>query len=158
MLDVGANIGISTRVLAIRFPAAMAGVVERHAENFELLVRNTEGIGGMAAGLHATLWESDAPLWVRTGEDGENWSLYVFAHDRTGAEVPGITEPSLLSRFEIKRVDVMKIDVEGGDLEVFADVTDWIGRVEIALEAFSARWTGGRFWGRLVRGRPSSPP
>lgn len=66
MLDVGVNIGISTRVLAVRFPAAMAGVVERHAENFELLVRNTEGLG---------------------------------------------------------------------------EVTDWIGRVESALEAYSMRWT-----------------
>jgi hypothetical protein len=55
--------------------------------------------------------------------------------------------PSVLSRFDMPRVDLLKIDIEGAEREVFARKPDWVRRVGMfiielhgadAREAFTA--------------------
>ncbi len=166
VIDAGANIGISTRVLAERFPRARIIAIELEAANAALLRRNTACVDRVTC-LHAGLWAEDCDLVVADGPDASSWSFHAVplsaspALDR-GRMVPGMSMHTILERFGIDRLDVLKVDIEGGEVEVFAGADDWIDRVdgvmielherlrpgsaaliEDALERLPIRWTEG---------------
>ena len=137
VIDAGANIGVSTRVLAERFPHASIIAVEIEDENFALLEKNTRCLDRIDL-VQAALWGEDCDLVLEDGQDGENWSFRAvrgsgYDGRPTSRSVTGLRVSTLMDRFDLRKVDVMKIDIEGGEFEVFQDADHWIDRVDAIL-------------------------
>lgn len=167
VIDAGANIGASSRMLASRFPNAIVLAVELEGSNYRMLERNVIDHPRIES-IHAGLWSSNEPLLVRSGRDNENWSFHaeVESGDGDASTIPGITIEAILddvrTRHGLERIDVLKMDIEGGELPVLADCVSWIDRVdaimielhedlqpgstaafEAATKDFSRRWEEG---------------
>jgi FkbM family methyltransferase len=126
VIDAGANIGLSAVYFATRFPNAKVVAIEPQGENFRLLERNTRHYPQVVP-LHAALWSDDTTLGLSNPDDRVD--SYQYSPDAVVETVEAFNMNSVLARFDMARVDVLKIDIEGAETEVFAPKPEWVGRV-----------------------------
>jgi FkbM family methyltransferase len=125
IVDLGANVGFSTIALARRYPTARFVCVEPTAENRALLERNL-GLNGIDATI--------LPYAI-VGTAGR-YQLNVGAHPSANnvsasddGSIEGITLGELLDRAGVEQVDLLKIDIEGAERQVFEAPAGWADRV-----------------------------
>lgn len=125
VLDLGANIGASARVLARYYPAAEILAVEPEPGNFELLEANTRGFERIRC-LRAAVAATDGE--VRLADPGRSTDAYRTGPAAEGDDlgtVPALSVPALLRMTEATPF-LAKIDIEGAEAELFAGATDWV--------------------------------
>ena len=153
VVDCGAHIGLASAYFLCRYPHARVLAVEPDAANHALCRRNLEPFGARASVLRAALWSCRRPLAVRPWLAG-TWAASV---EPIGATAPadltelaasaelveGADVPTLLARAGWEVVDLLKVDVEGAEREVFGTGDlGWLERVrciEIELHGDDAR-------------------
>jgi FkbM family methyltransferase len=137
IVDAGANIGITALWYADRYPGAAIIAVEPHADNFGLLVENVRRhpeITPVRAALgpvsgHATLDNPSAQTC------SYRYHMVDLAGATAQATVPVLTVADILDRFGMERVDLLKLDIEGAERELFQGDLDFLDRVDaIAIE------------------------
>lgn len=132
IVDTGAYTGFSAIFFANKYPAADIIAVEPDPENFKLLVRNVRCYPRIRP-LQAAIWFEDTDLDLYSQTEG-HWASSLFASsprpDRSGIHrVRAIAIESLMSQFSLERIDVLKIDIEGAEKELFEHSAPWIDRV-----------------------------
>ena len=126
VIDAGANIGLSAIYFAMRFPNATVVAIEPQSENFRLLERNTAHYPQVVP-LHAALWNDDTTLGLSNPDDRVD--SYQYSPHAAQQTVSAFKLPTVMTRFSMSRADVLKIDIEGAETEVFADRPGWVGDV-----------------------------
>jgi FkbM family methyltransferase len=133
IIDAGANIGASTLFFAEAFPSAKVVGIEPEEGNFRLLQKNTETCSNVIA-VKAALWGSNDTRMIQNRFTGE-WGFTVSDSDNkteaTGQEVECITMKTLMERHGITHIDLLKMDIEGAEKDVFEHAAGWIGAVDI---------------------------
>ncbi len=128
IVDVGANAGYASVAFANRWPEADIIAVEPEASNVALCRRNLE-LYPRASVVQAALWSRPGRLRIANPHAGK-WAFQVRP-DESG-EIVAMTIDQLAAG---RRIDVLKIDVEGAEREVFANAPAWIADVgAIAVE------------------------
>jgi FkbM family methyltransferase len=135
IVDAGANIGMASIYYTHRFPEARIIAIEAEASNFDVLVRNVRPYANITP-IHAALWNRDGEISVSepnplTGASGK-WGF--VTNEGPGVKVRAITMRTLLEEMRIRSVDLLKVDIEGAEIEVFG-ACDWIQDIRcIAIE------------------------
>jgi FkbM family methyltransferase len=121
IVDAGANIGISTVWFGTQFPKATIVAIEPQSDNFSLLSLNTKNFN--VNPIHGALSNRCGTIKVFDPGHGE-WGF------RTGQHEGGYVEE--VSSYDIKTFIepnltpfILKIDIEGGEAEVFERNTDY---------------------------------
>ena len=135
IVDAGANIGLASILFANRFPQARIIAIEAERNNFELLKKNVAPYSRITP-LHAALWNHNGSVDVMDPGLG-NWGFMTGTHAAPGEQgmaarhaVPSFTVDRLMADHSIDRIDILKMDIEGAELEVLADASAWIDRVD----------------------------
>ena len=125
IVDAGANIGIETIRMRYFFPQARILAVEASAENYRVLARNTADDKAWVEALHSGVWSSEAALRLQPGGTNEAFSV------RPGepADLQAIGMNEVLQRVG-GEIDILKMDIEGSEYEVFSKNTDWVEHVK----------------------------
>jgi FkbM family methyltransferase len=134
IVDGGAHVGYSSLFFAAQYPEARVIAVEPEAGNFELLRINTLQSDRITS-LHAALWSHDARLEVQSDPYGSTWGFSV-TEDLTSQnpQVRAISIPSLMREFELETIDLLKVDIEGAEKELFSGAAaEWLPRVRNIL-------------------------
>jgi len=121
IVDCGANIGLGSLFFASRYPNARVLAIEPHPDNFELLKFNTAHepriipvhacvVGKISGKRYITI---DQPAWGNTiNQTGD------------GVAVEQTTVEQLMQKTSyagnVDRIDLLKIDIEGTERELFA--------------------------------------
>ena len=138
IVDAGANIGLASIYFAGIFPDARIIAIEPEESNFELLKKNVSPYRNITA-INAAVWNENKRIslvdpglgkWgFMTQERGEEREvLGSSCHD-----VEAITIEKLMKEFQIDHIDILKVDIEGAEREVFADSSAWIGKVDVLI-------------------------
>jgi FkbM family methyltransferase len=121
IIDGGAHIGCASVFFAIKFPHAIIYSIEPEEGNFAMLRQNLKEYQNSIP-LHAALWSRPASLKI--GDAGaESWSFRVVEQDTLS---PSIETVLALTIGEIsgwtggKVIDILKLDIEGSEKEIFA--------------------------------------
>ncbi len=133
IIDAGANIGMSTLFFAQKFPQAQILAIEPEASNFDLLQRNTADYPNITT-IKAALWgvgEQRPILDRHTGHWGYTVSETANRTEVTGQQIRCLTVADLMDQYQIKKIDLFKIDIEGAEKNVFENAGPWIERVDI---------------------------
>ena len=117
IIDAGANIGLSTRLFANRFPKAKIIAIEPEAENYKLLKLNTEEFPNIIP-VHAALMDYDGNGNVI--DVGEGDLAYQVKAEQNGIQsVKCISFKTMCEKYEIEEVNLLKIDIEGTEYDLF---------------------------------------
>jgi FkbM family methyltransferase len=138
VVDCGANIGCSAAFFLSQFPGCKVIALEPDPGNFEVLERNMQWYGDRAILLRNALWSHDTGLVLSRGRyrDNADWSTQVrTANAGEAPDVDAISMQTLFSRFQMSRIHILKVDIEGAEAVVFANPGDWLDKVDsIAIE------------------------
>lgn len=139
IIDCGANIGLATLYFKKRFPMSKIYALEPESSNFELLKRNTERHNDVVP-IHAAVWDKDGKVGVIDTGGGKASFITQNSDDHKGElieEIRAMTMDSIINEIHSdKRIDLLKIDIEGSEFEIFKELNIfWIERIEnLAIE------------------------
>ena len=144
VLDLGGNIGLASLFFATRFPKCQIAIVEPDKGNYELLQRNLAGLVacGRCQLFHGAVWSDNVPLVVSAPLEGTEFdAIQVSCASpclEAGVSVQGYTIASLLELSHFPHVDILKIDVEGAEVELFRGDMVWLSKVNAITIEFHA--------------------
>lgn len=150
IIDAGAYTGFSAIYFAEKYPAATILALEPDPSNFALLVHNTRPYPNVVP-LSQALWHRDGRIDLQDPGTG-HWGFYVAPDppqaaqalaQGEAAQVEAVTMRTLIERFALERIDLLKINVEGAEREIFEHSGDWIGRVGAIFAALHDRFLPG---------------
>jgi FkbM family methyltransferase len=141
IVDCGAHIGLATLWFAVKFPRARIFAIEPASENFDILCWNVKPYPNITP-VHAAVWDHEARVrLVNPGNEPWAWETKEY----NSGEVPTVTLPGLLGREPDSVPLVVKIDIEGSEIEVFRTNLEWIERtplIVIELHDWQGGWRG----------------
>src|SRR5688572_10912341 len=143
IIDAGAHIGLAAVWFANRFPDARILAVEPETENFELLCRNAAPYPNIAP-VRAGIWSTDTELDVIDPGLG-TWGFMTSAWGDSALRgerrerVRGVTVDGLMREHGLDHIDVLKVDIEGAEREVFAAPGEWLERTDLIIAELHER-------------------
>lgn len=156
IVDLGANAGQASLYFRLRYPEARIIAVEPDPSALRHLERNLCGDSNAVVRRHAVS-PRHGPVRLARYPD-ESWKTRVTAAaDETAVTVRGATLDELFAEERLERVDLLKIDIEGLELDVLS-TSPALGAVDTVIgelhywmlgvdreEALQAMQANGRF-------------
>lgn len=137
MIDCGANVGFSTSYFLTKYPTLKVVAVEPEKDNFDMLRMNTARFGSRCQPVRAAVWSRNTRAKVCSGKPGEReeWATTVKeSADSAGLDVPAYDVGTLMSWNSWDTLDLLKIDVEGAEAEVFGPGCEhWLPQVKVII-------------------------
>jgi len=132
IIDGGANIGLASVLLANTYPKAKILAVEPHSDNGLMLRLNCRGYDNVEL-IPTAIWSSNTFLEIANPDSEIHGGFQV--RETGSAQTPGsfqaVTITSLLERGGAVDIDLLKLDIEGAEAEIFSrGYQHWIGRVK----------------------------
>jgi FkbM family methyltransferase len=143
IVDCGANIGCASVFFLNRYPKARVLAIEADEKNFEVCRLNLEPYGTRVKAIHGAVWPRTEALTVDRGEgnDGDAWSFQVRpCREGEPKEIDAFSLADLLQEAPNHRIDLLKIDIEGGEEQLFsAEVDPWLSRTKTIVIEFHGK-------------------
>lgn len=136
IIDAGANIGIATLFFSNKYPQAKIVAIEPEASNFGILTKNCGSLPNVIL-INAALWPTAHGLAIQNA-GAEKWAFSVVEEQKSPGlgSIRSVTIPDLMRDWGIEYIDILKLDIEGAERELFNAGSDaWLGCVgQIIIE------------------------
>ncbi len=136
IVDAGANIGLASVFFAAKYPEARVLAIEPEISNFTLLSKNIAPYSNVVP-IRGALWkENTAVPLVDPGMGHWGFRATDSKGDEAGRlidKVQGMTVDKLMRSYDISYMDILKVDIEGGEKDLFENVSGWIGKVGVIM-------------------------
>lgn len=139
IVDLGANIGLASIYFALRYPSASIVAYEPDSSNFQVMTENVSPLRDQIHCVNAAAWSANDTVALEfedsQGVDLKPWGIRT-SESATGPRVPCFRLETIFDNAGFSSVDLLKIDIEGAEAEVFTDRSLlWLPRVRfICLE------------------------
>ncbi len=142
IIDGGANIGLAVLYFKKHYPNAKIIAFEPDMESFEFLKKNIESNNIKGVEIYNTaLSDTSGTLTFYTSTEmlvgdvrGSAVLEQINTHIGTTGELKEVTVPcEKLSVFINKKVDLLKLDIEGSEGKVFQEIGDKFGMIENSI-------------------------
>lgn len=138
IVDAGANIGLASLYFSNKFPNTRIIAIEPEESNFELLKINVKPYQNIIP-IKAALWHEDKMINLVDPNLGK-WGFITQAQDTnqesfgdTVHDVRGMTVDTMMREQGIEHIDILKMDIEGSEREVFRDPSPWIRKIDALI-------------------------
>lgn len=140
IVDAGGYTGLSAAFFAHQYPEATIIAIEPDEENFGLLKDNTARFPNVHP-VHAAVWSESGVISLTDPGYGA-WGFQVATYRDHAAAVAvdeaatptglvrAVTIDEIIKEFNLDRIDLLKIDVEGSEKEIFGGAGSWISSVD----------------------------
>jgi FkbM family methyltransferase len=135
VIDVGANFGYYTRLAAKRVgKTGHVYAFEADKENFEYLAQNTKKFPNITSyNTAVTDHTGIVDFFHFTGESASGVHSMLQAEGTERRQIEGISLDDFLVRENISQIDMLKIDVEGAEPQVFAGMRQLLTKKPIVI-------------------------
>ncbi len=141
IVDGGAYVGYSTAYYALAYPEARIIAVEPEPNNLAQLRANTKDLPNVTV-VHGAIWHRRERLHIEN--PGAASYSFRMTPDTAGAEfVQAFTIPDLMALAETDFIDILKLDIEGAEREVFQHAGPWIRQTGILCVEVHDRYKPG---------------
>ena len=130
IIDCGANIGLASLYFLSKYPGATIIALEPERENYECLQRNLTNYPNVTC-LKKGIWNKSSLLKITNTEKGSLAFIVEETTVPTGNTIEGISVSDLMKEYEINRIDILKVDIEGSEEQVFLGNVDWLPKVRM---------------------------
>lgn len=133
ILDCGANIGMSTVFFKNKFPQAKVVAIEPEQSNFDMLKRNTKMYEDVHC-MNAGIWNKSTNIIIKDNDYG-NWGFMVEEINYKNEDtLKAVSIDKIMEDFNVDQIDILKIDIEGSEREVFEKNFDqWLSKTKILI-------------------------
>ena len=149
IIDAGANIGMASIYFATKYREAKIVAIEPEENNYKLLKLNTEN--------YSNITTINGALWNRTGEISlfdtglgnvgfmveTNISTIKPAAKKIKHLTEAVTVDGIMNEFSMEYIDILKIDIEGSEKEVFESCRNWIHKTRCIIVELHERMKKG---------------
>jgi len=138
IVDCGAYAGYSSIYFLNKFPTSKIIAIEPDSHNFEIAKINLLPYNDRVTLIPAAIWGSPGRLTLSRGTygDGREWATQVrtsMLGEKPDTTAIGIGD--IIQLYNINNIDLLKIDIEGSEINVFSSNTSWLDNVKnIAIE------------------------
>jgi len=148
IVDAGANIGLASIYFANMYPESQIIAIEPEASNYEMLKMNVAPYSNIIP-LNAALWDKNEEIslvdpglgkWAFMTKGDDSQEVYL---GNMGHKVQGMTVDRIMEDNGLEKIDILKIDIEGAEREVFRDSSSWIGKVDALIVELHERMKSG---------------
>lgn len=139
IIDGGAYVGYSPIYFANKYPGTNIIAVEPAFSNFKFLRENTHHYQEIEL-IHAGIWHKKAWLRIKN-PGGEEWGFEVEEiEEMEPGSIKGITIEEILKKSGYKEIDLLKLNIEGAEKEIFSNNYEkWLDKVNILIIEFHDR-------------------
>lgn len=158
MIDLGANIGLTSRLLLAQHPRAKVLAVEPDPGNVEMLERNLADFKrvGRCQVKRAAVWGEAGVVHLTKPINGDsarisvaNFSAVEDSRPHGGpstSKAEAFTVEQIIADSGFPHVDILKLDIEGAEASIFGGSLDWLEKVHaIAIEFHGESRARSRF-------------
>lgn len=132
IIDGGANCGFSTAWLASFYPEAKIIAVEPNSESLKMISLNCRHFPNVEI-VEGGLWSDDGYLQIED-PDAMSWAMkYQPGHAGEDGGCRAYTIGRLMESTRMNNCDLLKLDIEGAEKEVFSDAENWTHKVAAVL-------------------------
>jgi FkbM family methyltransferase len=126
IVDAGANIGLASIYYAMAYPKARIVAIEPESSNFELLKENVKNYSNIYCE-NAGLWDKSTYLKIYNPYGQKHSFTVEESNDPQG--IKAITVDDVMNQHDFPFIDILKVDIEGAEKEVFSGHPGWIKKV-----------------------------
>jgi FkbM family methyltransferase len=149
IIDAGANIGMSSIYFANKYKGAVIIAIEPEESNYVLLKRNTKNYTNIIT-IKAALWNKPEEISLYDTNLG-NFGFMVGKNDAEMKpsikikkhNTSTITIDEIIKNINIDFIDIIKIDIEGSEKEVFESCNNWITKTNCLIIELHERMKKG---------------
>lgn len=141
IVDLGANIGLASLYFAASYPGCRILAVEPNDSSYKLLNSNLGKLiaTGRCKTLNAGVWSSETTLAPDDSFEAGHYSAFATREVSVEAErdsgMIGLPMRRILAHSGFEKIDLLKVDIEGAEVELFKGDLDWLRQVgAIAIE------------------------
>jgi FkbM family methyltransferase len=149
IIDAGANVGMAAIYFANKYKNAKIIAIEPESGNYDLLKQNTKN--------YANIITKKAALWNVSGEislfdTGLGNDAFMVESDKAKLNTPAknikqtiktVTVDDIIDEFHINSIDILKIDIEGSEKEVFETSASWVNKTKCIIVELHERMKKG---------------
>ena len=125
IVDLGSNIGVTAMYWAQRYPRARMVLVEPDQENFALLQRNTSAFQDRCVLLNVAVADQRGEATFFRSEREYGHSILKGDDSVSEIRVRTLTVSDVIEEAGFPRVDLLKMDIEGGEIIVMPTIASW---------------------------------
>jgi FkbM family methyltransferase len=142
IIDGGANIGCASVYFSLHFPNAKIVAIEPEKNNFELLKKNVEPCKNIQC-IQAGIWDKNEKLSLTNPKGGA--AEFMFdSNTNVDNSINGMTISAIMNSQHWNEVDILKLDIEGAEKEVFSsNDLSWLTKVKLLIIELHDRYKEG---------------
>jgi FkbM family methyltransferase len=130
IIDCGANIGLASLFFLSKFPNARIIAIEPERNNFDLLKQNLQFFPGVTC-INKGVWNRNAILEITNYSRGEAGFIVSETQQKSDKSIPATSISEIIEEFGFKEIQILKIDIEGSEEQVFQDEPQWLDQVKM---------------------------
>lgn len=132
VVDAGANVGLFALKIKNQLPDVKIICIEPDMDNFKMLQKNLSPYKNVIL-VNAALWSHETKLKIY---DKYNFGKYgmVVEEDDINGKINAVSLDTLIKKFSLKQIDVLKIDIETSEKKLFSNNNlNWLKSVKIVI-------------------------
>ncbi len=142
IIDAGAEIGLASIWFSLQFPNAKIYALEPALDNFNVLKKNAESYPNIIP-VHGALMANEGNASVYDPGLGVLGYRVQMVTSGSKDAVTAYSLSSLCRQYGISKIDLLKVDIEGAEKEVFAKSADWLKNVSSVVIELHERLSEG---------------
>lgn len=133
IFDFGANIGLTSLFFLKKYPLSKIIAIEPDKSNYSMLTKNTEMYQQIIA-LNKGVWYEDTVLSLIEDVSKGKWGITTEPTTNKSVNenvIPVLSVSSIIQQFNVDKINLLKIDIEGAEKMLFTKNIDWLQKVEL---------------------------
>lgn len=133
IIDGGGNIGFTACYFGSKYPGALIVTVEPDKENYEVLRSNCSAYRNIKT-LQCGIWKNNTNLQIENAQAGNNAFTVTESETESINSIKAVTIQHIMETFGMPHIDVLKLDVEGSEKELFQENFEyWLPKTKMLI-------------------------
>jgi FkbM family methyltransferase len=133
IIDGGAYTGFSTVFFANKYPKAKIIAIEPEWSNYQLLEKNTSDYCGIEL-YNTAIWNKNSYLKIKDSRQAKSAFMVEERISDEQGSFRAVTIGDILNNSGFDEIDILKLDIEGAEKEVFShNYEEWLNKVNILI-------------------------